>query len=91
MNRRIGGWLLACRATGLVVEIVEFFGGVSLTQREALLPTACKGTLVANLGAHGSFASKLPTLALAPKNSAWTNSMHEATWMLGAGPIATPT
>eukprot|EP00971_Amphidinium_carterae_P339476 6477309-Amphidinium_carterae.1 len=37
VNRRSGGWLLACSGTGFVLEAMEFLGGESLTQRAAFL------------------------------------------------------
>ena len=37
VNRRSGGWLVACDERGLILEAQEFFGGESLTQRAAMV------------------------------------------------------
>ena len=37
VNRRSGGWLVACAADGAVLDAVEFLGGESLTQRAAFV------------------------------------------------------
>ena len=37
VNRRSGGWLVACAADGAVLDAVEFLGGESFTQRAAFV------------------------------------------------------
>ena len=37
LNKRPGGWLLACTGDGVVTSLMEFYGGESLTQRAAFV------------------------------------------------------
>ena len=43
VNRRSGGWLVACNSAGFVLDAMEVFGGESLTQRAAFLARCVAG------------------------------------------------